>query len=156
MKEATVEDAGGVVELIQLGVGEKAFHDRVVNFEGYFDYAFENRPEGFSLYVCKIEDDVVGYIDAQVGKWGVGHILGICVKAEHRKKGIGYLLIEKMMEQFRIGECHKARIEVFADNQGAVKFYSRCDFVKEGHLKKDEAMRDIVIMSRFLDKKEDQ
>lgn len=112
--------------------------------------ASDNREKGFELLLCQIETEIVGYIDALVGKWGVGHFLGIFVKPEYRRKGIGEKLLDNIMEKFSTSNCHKAKLEVFADNQGAIRFYSNLGFVQEGYLKKDEDKRDVIIMSRFF------
>ena len=151
IRVASPKDAPDIVGLIGMGIKERAFHNRAVSVEGYREYAFDDRQKGFHLFVCQKDDEIVGYIDALVGRWGVGHISGIYVRPEHRRKGIGELLLVKVLDQFRTNDCHKARLEVFADGQGAIKFYSRCDFVQEGYLRKDEAKRDVVIMSRFLE-----
>lgn len=148
---ASPKDVPSIVNLIRMGIKERAFHNREVSVEGYLEYAFDDRQKGFNLFICQIEDEIVGYIDSLVGRWGVGHISGIYVRPEHRRKGIGGLLMEKILDRFRMNDCHKARLEVFADDQGAIKFYSRYEFVQEGYLQKDQARRDIVIMSRFLE-----
>ncbi len=148
---ATSEDASSIVDMIRMGIDERAFHNREVSVEGFLDWAFTNRQAGYDLFLCQIGNEVVGYIDYQVGRRGVGQITGIYVKPEHRRKGIGEILIEKAIDQFLLGDCHKARLKVFAYNQGAISFYSRCNFVQEGHLRKDEGKRDALIMSRFLD-----
>jgi len=155
IRKAAPEDTSDIVNLIKTGIEERAFHNREASTEGYFEYAFSNPPKGFNLFICQTEDEIVGYLDGLVGKWGVGYISGICVKPEHRRKGVGELLMEKILDRFLKADCHKARIEVFADNQGAVKFYSRCGFVQEGYLQKDEERRDIIIMSRFLEDTEE-
>jgi ribosomal protein S18 acetylase RimI-like enzyme len=155
VRVASPEDAPDIVDLIRIGVEERAFHNRVVSDEGYFGYAFDNPPRGYNLFICLIDDEITGYVDGSVGKWGVGYVSGICVKPEHRRKGVGELLMDKILDQFRLSGCHKVRIEVFADNQGAVKFYSRCNFVKEGYLENDEEKRDVIIMSKFLKPQED-
>ena len=91
----------------------------------------------------------MGYIDSQV-KRGVGHILGIYVKQNYRAKGIGKRLMERALGNFRKEGCHKARLEVFAHNHRAIKFYKHLDFVQEGFLREDEEKKDTIIMSKFL------
>jgi ribosomal protein S18 acetylase RimI-like enzyme len=113
---------------------------------------FENPPEGYLLLICQIRDEIVGYIDSRVRR-GVGHILGIYVKPCYRKRGIGKKLKDKTLYSFKKRGCHKARLEVFADNKEAIKFYAHLNFIQEGFLRKDEEKKDIVIMSKFLNRK---
>ncbi|MFX1369907.1 MAG: GNAT family N-acetyltransferase [Promethearchaeota archaeon] len=151
IKVPTPEDAPDIVGLIRIGIEERAFHDRVISLEDALEYAFSSPPKGYNLFICLIENEIAGYIDGLVGKRGVGIVTGICVRPEHRRKGVGEQLMGRILDQFRLGECHKARTEVFADNQGAIRFYLRCDFIQEGYLKKDEGKRDVIIMGRFLE-----
>ena len=148
---ATSEDAPQIVDLIRLGIGERSFHNREVSTEDFLMYAFDKRMKGFDLLLCQTETEIVGYIDSLIGKRGVGRILGIYVKPEYRRKGIGEALIEEIIDKFTIGKCHKARLQVFADNQGAFRFYTKLNFVQEGYLQKDQEKRDAIIMSRFLE-----
>jgi len=48
------------------------------------------------------------------------------------------------LNSFRKRGCHKARLEVFADNYGAIEFYARLNFVQEGFLREDEGKKDTV------------
>ena len=151
IRAATSEDAPLIVDMIRMGVDEGAFHSRVVSLERFREFAFENPREGYRIFLCQIGNQVAGYIDSRV-RWGVGHILGLYVDPTHRRKGIGNNLMDKTLDEFKKSGCHKARLEVFADNDGAINFYTRINFVQEGHLHEDEEKKDIIIMSKFLKK----
>ncbi len=151
LRVATREDVSGIVELVRIGVKERVFHQREPSIEGYTEFAFDNPPKGFHVFVYQVENDIAGYADSVAGKRGVGEVWGICVGPEYRRKGIGENLFNKMMETFRASGCHKARLEVFADNQGAIGFYKSQNFIQEGFLRNDEERRDTIIMSRFLE-----
>jgi ribosomal protein S18 acetylase RimI-like enzyme len=148
---ANPEDASTIIDMVRMGIEEKAFHNRVVSVEGFLEYAFHNRTRGFNLFVCQVGDEIVGYMDSRVGRWGVGEISGVYVNPEHRKEGVGKALMEKTLDQFMLNNCHKARLEVFADNKGAVEFYSRLGFFQEGYLQNDEDRRDVMVVSKFLE-----
>jgi ribosomal protein S18 acetylase RimI-like enzyme len=151
LRVATPEDAPGIVDLIRIGVKERAFHQRDPTPEGFTEFAFDSPPKGYHVLVYQLETGIAGYADSIVGKRGVRRVLGICVKPEYRRRGVGEKLFNKLMETFTENRCHKATLRAFADNQGAIDFYRSQRFVQEGYLKKDTEKRDAVIMSRLLE-----
>lgn len=58
--------------------------------------------------------------------------------------------MKEVLEDFKRLGCHKARLEVFANNVGAISLCKHLGFNQEGFLHKDEEKKDIMIMSRFL------
>ncbi|MBN2231049.1 MAG: GNAT family N-acetyltransferase [Candidatus Thorarchaeota archaeon] len=108
-----------------MGIKEKAFHNREVSDEGFLDWAFTNRQKGYDLFLWGEGLEALGYIDSIVGKWGVDYIAGIYVNPAYRNQGIGEALMERALDRFLVGDCHKAQLEVFADNKGAISFYFR-------------------------------
>ena len=60
--------------------------------------------------------------------------------------------MEKTLDELKNKSCHKARLEVFANNHGAIDLYTCLNFVQEGYLREDEEKKDTVIMSKFLKK----
>ncbi|MCW4020128.1 MAG: GNAT family N-acetyltransferase [Candidatus Bathyarchaeota archaeon] len=149
IREASAEEAPVIVDMIRARVDERVFHSRNVSVEGFRNFAFENPREGYKILVYQAGDRVVGYIDFRV-RMGVGHILGFYVKPEHRREGVGKNLMEKALDTLKRKGCHKARLEVFAHNRVAVRFYSHLNFVQEGYLHEDTGKKDIIIMSKFL------
>jgi len=152
---ANIMDVPFIVEMIRAAAGEGVFHSIFLSVEEhrrkFREFAFKKPPEGYQLLVFQVGNKIVGYIDFHV-KRGVGQILGIYVKPSHRKKGIGKKLVEKALDSFKKRKCHKARLEVFAKNDKAIRFYTNLNFIQEGFLRKDEDKKDIIIMSRFLEK----
>jgi ribosomal protein S18 acetylase RimI-like enzyme len=155
IRVAHIEDVPFVVDTIRSAADEGVFHSITLTVEEHIrqfrKFAFENSPEGYLLLICQIKDEIVGYIDSRVRR-GVGYILGIYVKPCYRKKGIGKKLVDKTLHSFKKRGCHKARLEVFADNKEAIEFYTRLNFVKECFLRQDEGKKDIIIMSKFFKK----
>lgn len=152
IRRAFVKDAPAIVNMIRKGSEEGVFHSRKISVEGLCRYAFENPHEGYSILLYQIGSKITGYVDSRMNM-GVVHILGIFVKPDHRKKGIGTALMERTLNESRAKRCHKARLEVFAKNQTAKKFYTRLGFVKEGFLIQDEERKNTIIMSKFLETK---
>ncbi|MEM3153512.1 MAG: GNAT family N-acetyltransferase [Candidatus Bathyarchaeia archaeon] len=155
IREACIEDVPFIVDMIRSAVDEGVYHSIAISVEEqrkeFRNFAFKNPPEGYLLLVYQIGNEIAGYADSRV-KRGVGHILGIYVKPRYRNKGVGEKLINKTLNSFRRRGCHKARLEVFADNHNAIRFYTRLNFIQEGFLRQDEGKRDIIIMSKFLKK----
>jgi len=156
VREGQIEDVPFIVDMVRTGSEEGVFHahpSRSLSVEEqrerFREFAFKNRSEGYQLLVFEVDSAIVGYIDSQV-KRGVGYILGIYVRENYRAKGIGKKLMERALDSFRKKRCHKARLEVFAHNHRAVKFYKHLDFVQEGFLREDEEKKDAIIMSKFL------
>lgn len=73
--------------------------------------------------------------------------LGIS-RPKRRRKDFGKRLIEDMLKDCGKQGCHKARLEVFADNHKAISSFKHLGFIQEGYLGKDEEKKDIVIMSQ--------
>lgn len=153
IREARIEDAFTIVGMIKTGSDEGVFHLRCDSLEeqveGFRRYAFESRPKGYNILVHQIENRIEGYLDYRVNR-GVGHILGLYVKPNYRRKGVGKSLMKKAFEDFKRIGCHKARLEVFAHNLGAINFHEHIGFKQEGFLHKDEGKKDIIIMGRFI------
>ena len=153
IRKARIEDALAIVCMIRSGCDEGIFYSRADSLEeqveAFRKYAFESRTKGYEILVHQTINRIEGYVDYQV-KRGVGHFLGIYVKQDYRRKGIGKRLVKKALEDFKKLGCHKARLEVFAPNARAISLYEHLGFKREGFLRKDEEKKDVIIMSRFL------
>ena len=156
VRVASIEDVPSIVTMVRAGSKEGVFHHNPSHSfsveeqrESLRNFAFENRLKGYQVLVFETKDTVVGYVDSEVRR-GVGHILGIYVNQNHRRKGVGKKLIENMLKDCRRQGCHKARLEVFANNHKAIGFYKHLGVIQEGYLRKDQEKKDTVIMSKFL------
>lgn len=93
---------------------------------------YEVSNEGF--LVAEIKDKVVGYIVGNMieSEEGCkeGHILDMAVDSAYRRKGIGKILIEHILEMFKKGGANKVRLEVKLKNTEARRFYSQLGFVE--------------------------
>ena len=81
-------------------------------------------------------ETVVGWCDITAGKApnGFGHVgrLGMGVRREWRRRGIGRQLMEKCLRQASAAGLEKVELEVYPDNQPAVLLYKQVGFVEEG------------------------
>jgi ribosomal protein S18 acetylase RimI-like enzyme len=153
IREARVEDIPVIVDMVRAGSAEGVFRSRNFSLkeqiEDFRKHAFENRPAGQQILIYRVGSTILGYVDYRV-RWGLGQVLGIYVKPSHRRRGIGKKLMGRTLDDFKKEGCHKARLSVLANNQGAINFYKHFGFVQEGYLRQDAEKKDTIIMSKFL------
>jgi len=106
-----------------------------------------------SLVFIALADVPIGYCQVK----NIDHAnhsceLGFCVAPQHQGKGYGMALVKGLIS-YATGKLniHRLYLEVFADNEKAIKLYENCGFSKEGILQdkifKDGKFRDDMIMS---------
>ncbi|MDG6928651.1 MAG: GNAT family N-acetyltransferase [Nitrososphaerota archaeon] len=103
--------------------------------EFYYDL-LENFPEGFIIAVKG--ERVVGYVinRTEFGFSNVkgfsltkkGHVVSVAILEEHRRKGLGRLLMEEALKAMVEKGCKEAFLEVRATNTAAVSLYEAMDF----------------------------
>ncbi len=62
------------------------------------------------------------YLDYKCPKRG--RVLEIIVKKEHRRRGIGHMLMQKLEDHFRSLDCEYVILEVLSYNKTAIDFYN--------------------------------
>ena len=94
-------------------------------------------------------EEAVGYIGCYCIA-GTGEITNVAVKASHRRKGIGGMLLEKLYEEGALLECSEFFLEVRESNEAAIGLYTRQGFVKEGIRKNfyEKPVENAVIMMK--------
>ncbi|MEX0862092.1 GNAT family N-acetyltransferase [Nitrosopumilus sp.] len=109
--------------------------------EHYSDYFYESLlaelPEAF--IVAEIGGKPVGYIMCKtefgfsnfkkLGFVKKGHVVSIAVLEEHRKKGIGNVLVEESVNGVNLRKCDEFYLEVRCSNNEAVRLYEKLGFV---------------------------
>ncbi len=115
------------------------------------------RDDGVFFVIAKRDRDrVLGY--AQVVNMNTMHgtgELGICIGPDVQGSGYGssaMALLEDYLK--RVFSLRKLLLHVFADNEGAVKFYLKLGFDEVGrmqdHFLNNGEYRDVVIMEKFF------
>ena len=104
----------------------------------------------FKYYVATIDDKVVGYgaINIMLGE---AEVLTIAVETEHRKAGIGGMILGKMIERAKADGVEKVFLEVNSTNDPALRLYKKFGFeeisLRENYYKgKDGKFADAKIM----------
>jgi [ribosomal protein S18]-alanine N-acetyltransferase len=70
-------------------------------------------------------DGLGGFIIADRGRAGRGHIITIDVAESTRRSGVGSLLLQAAEERLRTAGCEEVGLETAVDNAGALAFYKR-------------------------------
>ncbi len=99
-------------------------------------------------FVACIGEVVVGYIIA----WKIIdelHIGNIAVHPDFRKRGIGAMLINYLIERAR--ECRWVRLEVRCSNRAARALYRKLGFIEEGIRCGYYEDEDAIVMVKELD-----
>jgi ribosomal protein S18 acetylase RimI-like enzyme len=87
---------------------------------------------------------------------GFTHVgrLGMGVRAEWRRRGIGRQMLEACISLARDAHIEKVELEVFADNVAAIRLYESFGFVQEGirirGRKLEGRYQDVKIMALWL------
>jgi GNAT superfamily N-acetyltransferase len=101
-------------------------------------------------FVYKATDDgkIIG---AAKGKFkaGVIHLQTIIVTKSYRKKGVGKMLIDKIVNWGKNLRAHKIMLSTM-EKWEASKFYERLGFQKSGMLPKHYLKRDFIIYSKLI------
>jgi ribosomal-protein-alanine N-acetyltransferase len=70
----------------------------------------------------------LGFIIAETGSRGSGHIITIDVLPDARGVGIGSRLLRAAEDRLRAASCHSVILETAVDNRVALSFYKRCGY----------------------------
>jgi ribosomal-protein-alanine N-acetyltransferase len=68
---------------------------------------------------------IIGFLVAEAGKTGVGHVITIDVVSAARKLGAGSALLSAAERRLRELNCHSVGLETAVDNVAALSFYKR-------------------------------
>ncbi|MCX5735804.1 MAG: ribosomal protein S18-alanine N-acetyltransferase [candidate division NC10 bacterium] len=106
----------------------QAFKDLLAAFAG-------SRPARGAFWVAEDQatGGVVGYAGVEVSAlWGEMDIINIAVASSHRRRGVGCLLIERIVRLCRQRGVSLLWLRVRASNRGARRFYRRMGFQERG------------------------
>lgn len=116
------------------------------------DFEHELRGNKRALYfVAKNGDKVIGYC----GMWHVvneGHITNIAVAEDHRRQGIGHMLLNALEAEARLHSMIGLTLEVRVGNEYAMRLYNKHGFKIEG-LRKNyyaDTKEDAAIMWKYF------
>jgi len=106
---------------------------------------------GVRGWVAAHEELVVGFLVARRAADEL-EVLNLAVAAQHRRAGIGSLLLEHALDDVRGPGASRAYLEVRASNHAAIAFYQRHGFTVAGQRARYYAdpVKDALVLSRTL------
>jgi ribosomal protein S18 acetylase RimI-like enzyme len=138
-------------ERIHLGFLEAPSLERIRGFVS------DNIVRDLPQFVAVRGSEVVGWSDISPEELtGFTHCgrLGMGVRKEYRRKGLGRRLLEAALDKARAKGLERIELEVYASNAPAVALYQRAGFTVEGMKKNgrklDGAYDDVVCMALLL------
>jgi RimJ/RimL family protein N-acetyltransferase len=107
-----------------------------------------------AVFVAEAPEGLVGRLSvARDPHPASSHVadLGLMVAATHRRRGIGWALLERTVEWARANGILKLELHVFPHNEAAIALYDRFGFVREGyrsrHYRRGGEYVDAVLMA---------
>lgn len=109
---------------------------------------------GYCCRVAESNGQIGGYaiLSAAVGE---AHLLNLCVARDHRRKGLGQLLLDGVLVDASLRQAGRLFLEVRPSNKGAVKLYRNNDFHvigrRPGYYPGQDGREDALVMVHHID-----
>lgn len=84
--------------------------------------------------IAEEEQQLAGFVIAEQTSASVMHLVTIDVAAEMRRRGVGQLLMEAILEGAACADAEAMELEVAVDNLSAQAFYREAGFVETGRI----------------------
>ena len=85
-----------------------------------------------SLWLVAVEgEQVLGYIGSQT-VFPESDVMNVAVGRDHRRRGIGTVLVEALIALLRNKNCESLTLEVRASNNSAIALYEKLGFAQIG------------------------
>lgn len=159
IRRSRLDDAESLCDAINSVAREKWWLATVDGFTPEQTRAFLQFVVDHSLsqVVALANDLIVGWCDVvPKGPRGFSHVgaLGMGVRREWRRHGVGRGLLEGCLTLARGAGLEKIELEVFTDNEGAIRLYESHGFAREGvkarARKLEGRYQDVLLMALWL------
>lgn len=111
-----------------------------------------------AVFVAEAPEGIVGRLSIARDRHPASpHVadLGLMVAASHRRRGIGWALLEAAAQWARESGVQKLELHVFPHNEPAIALYERFGFVREGHrrahYRRLDGYVDAILMAYWLE-----
>lgn len=159
-EQARMDHASAFCRLVDMVARQRRYLAATEGFpeEMARDFVAEIEKNNLSQYYAFDGERLIGWCDILPKAFeGMRHVanLGMGLHPDYRGKGIGsQLLLLASDHALHVNEVEKIELEVFSSNGGAVAFYEKHGFVREGKRKRsrklDGAYDDILLMGKEL------
>ena len=109
------------------------------------------------VFIAHSENEIIGMLDASIpSKKEFNHTceFGMSVHVNHRRKGIGRQLIEKLIIWAKKVELEIIELNVFSNNKAGIKLYEKLGFKIDGkkrnYIKRNGNYLDLLHMAKEL------
>lgn len=136
VREATTKDAPKISPILRESILEndkKDFWVKAGGLDAYtiklLKYAYKRSDK---VYVAEVDGELVGYVffnlDKSIKGIKKGYVFNLAVKREYRRKGIGKLLMSRVMEYFQQQRVVAVDLLVRIDKHYVQNLYKRMGF----------------------------
>lgn len=109
---------------------------------------------GYCCRVAEFDGAIAGYAILSAAA-GEAHLLNLCVAPDHRRKGLGQMLIDGVLVDAELRQAGRLFLEVRPSNRAAIKLYRQNDFHVIGrrpdYYPGDNGYEDALVMVHHID-----
>lgn len=113
---------------------------------------------GYCCRVAESQGNVAGYAILS-GAAGEAHLLNLCVAPDHRRSGLGQLLLDGVLVDASLLQAGRLFLEVRPSNKPAVRLYRQNDFHvigrRPGYYPSGNGREDALVMVHHIDDRKD-
>jgi GNAT superfamily N-acetyltransferase len=136
IRKAVREDCTRILSLVkELAVYEKAPNEVTVTLEHFEQSGFGSRPVWWA-FVAEVDGHIEGfalfYIRFSTWKGQRMYLEDFYVSEEHRGKGLGKLLFDRLIKEARRRKLNGIQWQVLEWNEPAINFYKKYNAVMDG------------------------
>jgi ribosomal-protein-alanine N-acetyltransferase len=108
---------------------------------------------GYICRVIEVGSDIAGYGIMSIGA-GEAHVLNVCVREDHRGRGLARKVLVYLIERARAAGMYEAFLEVRPSNLAASRLYHSLGFeqvgVRRGYYQATNGREDASVLRRML------